>query len=91
MPSKYAAGLLAAIATVLALSAQVASAEKYVYFFNSKTNESQWDDPPASASGWVSRQDPKTEREYFYNENTKESQWEKPEDLEWHSAIHDEL
>ena len=39
MPSKYAAGLLAAIATVLALSAQVASAEKYVYFFNSKTNE----------------------------------------------------
>ena len=39
----------------------------------------------------MSRQDPKTEREYFYNENTKESQWEKPEDLEWHSAIHDEL
>ena len=24
-------------------------------------------------------------------ENTKESQWEKPEDLEWHSAIHEEL
>ena len=88
---RFVATAALAVLAALQLSTLEANAEKFVYFFNAKTNESTWDDPPPSSSGWVSRQDPKTEREYFYNENTKESQWEKPEDLEWHSAIHEEL
>jgi hypothetical protein len=60
-----------------------------IYFFNSKTGQSQWESPVTSAfvsplasprlpTGWEQVLDDDSGEYYFYNSKTGETQWERP-------------
>ncbi|VEU34893.1 unnamed protein product [Pseudo-nitzschia multistriata] len=58
------------------------------YYFNTKTNETSWDNPNAATtateqestgdSDWAELVDPSSGQTYYYNEKTGETSWEKP-------------
>lgn len=52
-----------------------------VYYYNSETQETSWENPEASLAGTWKTYSTDDGKEYYYNETTGETTWDKPEEL----------
>lgn len=52
-----------------------------VYYYNSETQETSWENPEAASSVWKVYTTEEG-KEYYYNETTGETTWDKPKELE---------
>lgn len=61
---------------------QVKDDQGRVYYYNSETQETSWENPEASNSLVWKTYTTEDGKEYYYNESTGETTWDKPKELE---------